>query len=359
MNIACQALYSLVERECYWLSKRVDMFREKKFVLFPAGLTSQAFYHTLVNDYGIEAEFFIDNNPQTLQYGEKYIKTRPWEQNPNFDKEYAVLIPTMAKYYFQIAEQLKINGISMYMHDLAFCACQLWNRYKRVLYLLEDEQSKLAYLGAIYSMLTFDNTFIQYEKEHYFALRQFVCGEIDTIVDAGAYVGSTTENYVKCTNAGIKIYAFEPYDKVLTKLNARIERLKREYLLEDDDIVIVPSGVGKETKKVSFSKANPLMLKPDEKGDMELLVYSLDDYFKDKKPFTILKADIEGGELDMLKGASEMIKCHKPKMALSIYHSPEDFAIIAEFIHSLVPEYKMAVRNHYHNYQETVLYCWV
>jgi hypothetical protein len=99
------------------------------------------------------------------------------------------------------------------------------------------------------------------------------------------------------------------------------------------------------------------MLQPDEQGEITLPIYSLDDFFKDRQPFTLLKADIEGGEMDMLKGAQEMIKRYKPKMTICIYHSPQDFARIIEYIHTLVPEYRLYVRSHYSDYKETILYC--
>ena len=361
-SISVDLLFTLVDRESYWLRQKVILFNKKKIVIFPAGPTAQAFYHTLLNDYGIEAEFFIDNNPdiEGKSVCGKPIKLRPWEQDATFKDRYAVLIPTVFdNYYFQIVEQLEKAGNMTHMHAFSYCACQLWDKYQKVLSLLCDNQSKLSYLGAIYSLLTFDNTFIRYETDGYFALKPFTYNGYETVVDAGAYTGDTVEKYVIHGSDSIKIYAFEPYDKAREKLEARVKRLKNEWILDDDDIVVVNAGVGDETKMLSFSSAKPTMLKPDEYGDTHIKVYSLDDYFRDKKPFTVLKADIEGGELDMLRGASTMIQKYKPKLAICIYHSPKDFVQIAEYIYEIVPEYNMAVRSHFYDYRETVLYCWL
>ena len=358
-----QALQTLCDREIYWLRQRAESFKGRRLVLFPAGPTSQASYYTLLNDYGIEAEFFVDNNPalKGMQVcGKPILSFDQVLEIEHFSEKYALLIPTsFSKYYFQIAEQLENAGILTYMHFFAFSVSRLWEKCKKVSDMLYDGQSKLSYWGAVYSMLTCDNSFIQYEKEQYFAVRQFISNSLDTIVDAGAFVGDTVEEYVKRAIDGCKVYAFEPFDAPFQKLKNRTERLKKEWILGDDDIVPVPAGVGAETKRVKFSLANPIMLRPNEQGHMELQIYSLDDYFKDKPPFTLLKADIEGGELDMLRGAAEMIRRHRPKMTISIYHSPEDMVRIAEYIHSLVPEYRMAVRNHSNDYKETILYCWI
>jgi hypothetical protein len=92
---------------------------------------------------------------------------------------------------------------------------------------------------------------------------------------------------------------------------------------------------------------------------MELFLYGLDDFFKDKPPFTLLKADVDGAEQAMLDGASEIIRTHKPQMAISIYHSPLDFAQIAEFVRDLVSEYRLYVRSCRKDYYDTILYCVV
>ena len=66
--------------------------------------------------------------------------------------------------------------------------------------------------------------------------------------------------------------------------------------------------------------------------------------------------DIEGAELPALQGAEHIIKKNKPKLAISIYHSDEDMLRLAEYIHELVPEYRLFIRAHRPGIAETVLY---
>lgn len=66
--------------------------------------------------------------------------------------------------------------------------------------------------------------------------------------------------------------------------------------------------------------------------------------------------DIEGSELPALEGAKQTILRNKPKLAISIYHSDEDMLRIVEYIHELVPEYKLYIRAHTMGIAETVLY---
>ena len=60
----------------------------------------------------------------------------------------------------------------------------------------------------------------------------------------------------------------------------------------------------------------------------------------------------------MLKGAENTIKKYKPKMAISVYHKPDDLLTIPKYIKEIVPEYKFSLRHHSIGFAETVLYCW-
>jgi hypothetical protein len=69
--------------------------------------------------------------------------------------------------------------------------------------------------------------------------------------------------------------------------------------------------------------------------------------------------DIEGAELDTLKGAEQLIKKYKPKLAVCVYHKFEDLYVIPQYLHSIVPAYKFVLRQHDCSLYETVLYAWV
>lgn len=83
-------------------------------------------------------------------------------------------------------------------------------------------------------------------------------------------------------------------------------------------------------------------------------VVAMDSIIKEK--VTYIKLDIEGAELEALKGAQEIIKRDKPKLAICIYHKKEDMVEIPYFIKQLVPEYRLFIRHYSNNECETVLY---
>ncbi len=77
-------------------------------------------------------------------------------------------------------------------------------------------------------------------------------------------------------------------------------------------------------------------------------------------PVTFIKFEIEGSEVAALHGAINTIKKNRPKLALSIYHRPQDLELIMEFVDGLELGYKYALRAHNPYCPDAiVLYCWI
>ena len=58
-----------------------------------------------------------------------------------------------------------------------------------------------------------------------------------------------------------------------------------------------------------------------------------------------IKLDVEGAELDVLKGATNSIATWKPKMAISAYHKVDDLWVLTKFIKSIRADYEFALRH--------------
>jgi hypothetical protein len=65
--------------------------------------------------------------------------------------------------------------------------------------------------------------------------------------------------------------------------------------------------------------------------------------------------DIEGAELDALRGAEGIIERDHPRLAISVYHKPEDIWEIPHYILRRHPGYKLYLRQHA-VFTETVCY---
>ena len=66
----------------------------------------------------------------------------------------------------------------------------------------------------------------------------------------------------------------------------------------------------------------------------------------------MVKMDIEGFELNALKGMQEFIRENKPYLAICIYHKERDLYEIAQYIKSLNADYRLYIRGGWH------LECW-
>lgn len=205
------------------------------------------------------------------------------------------------------------------------------------------------------------------EQNQYFSLYPFFGGIDETFVDLGAFGGDTIERFLLSQTPTMKgIYAFEPGKEQLEGLSERVARLNREWILPKNLIKIIPYGVSAKSGEFFYEKSpyeapsSKIIYSNDfsEQECEKVKVVSVDDYFAEI-PITFLKADIEGMEYEMIKGAEKVIKRDRPKMAISVYHKPDDLLSIYSMLHKWVPEYKFALRHYSLGWTETILYCYV
>jgi FkbM family methyltransferase len=71
---------------------------------------------------------------------------------------------------------------------------------------------------------------------------------------------------------------------------------------------------------------------------------------------TFISMDIEGAELEALKGAERTITLHRPDLAVCVYHSPSHLWEIPLYLHGLGLGYRFYLRNYTSFIGETVLY---
>ena len=91
-------------------------------------------------------------------------------------------------------------------------------------------------------------------------------------------------------------------------------------------------------------------------GGIVIPVVAIDDTMDLNDKVTMIKMDIEGSELEALKGAKKTIQRDKPKLAICIYHKPEDVIEILEYILSLHDDYKLYIRHYQMSPCETIVY---
>jgi FkbM family methyltransferase len=69
-----------------------------------------------------------------------------------------------------------------------------------------------------------------------------------------------------------------------------------------------------------------------------------------------VKLDVEGAELAALKGASQVLEEHRPKLAVALYHGPEDLTEIPLYLQELGLGYRLFLDHTSAGWEETVLF---
>ena len=206
------------------------------------------------------------------------------------------------------------------------------------------------------------------EKDMYFCLPEFAGNFDEAFVDGGAFVGDTLERFV-WENLGTfrHIHAFEPGYRQFKAMELRVQRLAAEWAFDRDTVSLVRAGLSDSPGRMSctFLNDSPIrhglsdFVPSGEVADEDPTsapVLTLDQYL-DGRPVSFVKADIEGMEMAFLRGAQNTIRTCKPKMTVCVYHYPSDLYEIAEYVRTLVPEYRLSLRQHAPLFGDFVLYC--
>lgn len=171
----------------------------------------------------------------------------------------------------------------------------------------------------------------------------------DVFCDIGAFDMYNTEKFIRWNPEYDHVYAFEA-DPVSYK------KCKNKDLGSKVDIYNL--GVWSCKSRLSFESAPNGEYggsRINESGSQIVDAVSLDEFLGDKK-VDIIKMDIEGAEMEALKGSQNIIRKYKPCLTISIYHKPEDIIELPLYVHSLNSDYKFYLRHHTYGIFDTVMY---
>lgn len=177
----------------------------------------------------------------------------------------------------------------------------------------------------------------------------------EIVVDCGAFDGKTEQDIAEWTNYNYKkIYAFEPNE-------ANVQKCRLFYRDNElQNIELIPKGTWSKDTVLSFSAGQDEndaggRITTDGNDESKVFVTSIDNVVGDDK-VTFIKMDVEGAELESLKGAAQTIKRDAPKLAICIYHKTEDLWTIPKYILGLNGNYRFYIRHYTSIAWETVLY---
>ena len=138
-------------------------------------------------------------------------------------------------------------------------------------------------------------------------------------------------------------------------------KLTAEYLLESHEriarrVTAIPCAVYSHNAIKPFTYSDTSFgSRILESGEDWIQCVSIDNVLPGFNP-TFITMDIEGAELEALKGAEKTIKASRPDLGICVYHSPSHLWEIPLYLHSLGISYRFYLRNYTTFIGETVLY---
>lgn len=329
-------------------------------VLFGAGQNGRWCLDYLKRN-NLKVNYFIDNSPKLQHTTIDNIPIISFDEYKNKNLNSPILI-TSKHSVLAIAKTLIEVELKM-PFDCWFLIKNI-QEYRNILNIFHDEKSKNVLTLIMKTMLTGDEKYCSLiaENNQYFCMAPFFNTGNETFVDLGAYTGDTIEKFIYAHNGSYKhIYAFEPGKKQIDAMQYRFERLYKEWALKENSITINNMAVSSQKSSTTIDYCEHLLATciTNKKVDGDIVqVDTLDNYFKNIN-ISSIKVDIEGSEIDMLKGGINVIKRDKPKFALSVYHKPDDLIRSVQILTSLGINYNFSLRHHSSYLMDTTLYCWV
>lgn len=185
---------------------------------------------------------------------------------------------------------------------------------------------------------------------HYFEKDIVKPVEDEVFIDAGCYNGDTLVDFTEFyTKRYKKIYAFEPDEENYREAQRMIARRGI------GNVELIPKGTWNEEGTLCFDAINTVGSKISDEGKSEIRVTTIDRAVGPER-VTYIKMDVEGAELNTLKGARETIVRDRPRLAVSLYHKAEDIIVLPSYILSIAKDYKLYLRHYFNDWSETLLY---
>lgn len=355
-----------------------------KIVLYGAGSAGIAFLHYL-RDVGIQPVYFADGNASkwgTTCEGLLVIDYKDIVKMVGADALVIVTINTDGKKYCKSFEEaLRIGGHEGVHKNLKEVGCQnvidytyfrncrklfhgdkynlpscsdvyLMEQHERDLCeaysLLEDDKSREVFEKLVRFRMLDDSIQIptEVQDKQYFEYEFFPKRNDEIFVDCGAFDGISLKTFLKENNYQFKkYYGIEPDADNYIKL--------RNYIASLPDViqsktVITNKAVYDEQKKLKLYNLNGPGSFVADIGMQEIEAIKIDDIV-DEDGATYIKMNIEGSELQALKGAEQTIKKYKPKLAIAGYHKTWDLWEVPKAIYAKEQSYKLYLRSYMNN----------
>ena len=310
---------------------------------------------------------FIDNDPKKQGSSLDNIPVRALSQI--LDKELPVVIAT-TKFSNSIARQLEEQGFKhilpysvmslvdpvLYPDEIPYVGIQgdfahHITEYVGLFLCLADDKSRRVLDGLLNYRLDYDTRKAveiadEYQRQYFDAELIKFSGE-DVFVDLGGYDGDTVEKFIQYSEGKYrKIYLFEPDSNLLQAATVRLR--------DDINIEYIHAGAYSTDGELRFAASGRTNGSFSNNGELVIPVRKIDSVVVERP--TLIKMDIEGSETEALRGATNLLRTTRPKLAIAAYHFAKDLWHLVDVVREINPAYTFYLRHYSETGLESVIY---
>jgi FkbM family methyltransferase len=180
----------------------------------------------------------------------------------------------------------------------------------------------------------------------------------DFVLDLGGCWGDTALYFASKVGDDGKVFSFEfiPNNVEIFNKNIHLNSSLKER------IKLIQNPVSDASNQIMYyvdkGPSSVISLNPILNENDCVKTISIDDFVKNNQieKVDFIKMDIEGAEQMALNGAIKTIKKFKPKLAIAIYHSMDDFSRIPNWINDLGMDYKLYLGHYTIHSEETIIF---
>jgi FkbM family methyltransferase len=220
------------------------------------------------------------------------------------------------------------------------------HEFECVYNLLEDDKSKHNLLAFLKTRVSGNNRYVLdvFDKNYnFFNNDVYRVGSEEVFLDVGAYDGDTIRLFLKENQKKYQyIYAIEPDAVNRSKLQSYVQENSLS------NISITKVGAWKEKDEIPFMALNEqlsgISLGNEACERNKIKVNCLDKIFAYEEKITILKINYFDGVTEALEGARNLLKEHKPKLAITVGFDCRNIRYVPMLIKEINSEYKIYLR---------------
>lgn len=232
-------------------------------------------------------------------------------------------------------------------------------RLEQVAGMLADEASRVTYAARIKAILTGDAGYLPIATHGEYEHPRIRPQAGDIMIDGGVsdMVGAQAA-FAEAVGPEGRVHGFEPIPWMADKA--------REALAKWPWYTLHTAGLAEKRGEAAFASLRDSShicadRGADGEGTVRCELVSIDDVVREEglPRVDCIKLDVEGAELDALRGAAETIRRFRPRLVICLYHQPEDLVTLPLYVKSLVPEYRLEVAHASCGFTDTILYAEV